>query len=272
MHYRAAPWLIDYAHHPELVEELEGLGLLPAGCLVLDNGNDPSLAWTASYDEDASRYFLENTERPEPILVTPCATVAVEVSDWYGGASMRVRTLMADGALVETKLRWPCMPPWPRKMQRAVRLTTLETEMTRHAASGRSVLVADGTPAQVLARHRDHVRRVERERTTVAVPLGSLDDVVDVANTAFKHAEQVETASVLVVGLAHMVAVLIALVLVVVGFWHRSFWLLALVVPVAGVAWWASVPLVVMARKWRSIRPPFPWTKDQRSRFLTPRG
>ncbi|GAB3067375.1 hypothetical protein [Phycicoccus sp. Root101] len=270
MHYRAAPWLIDHAHHPELVEELEGLGLIPAGCLVLDNGKDTSLAWTEPYDEGASRYFLENAERPEPILVTPDATVTVEVSDWHGGPSMRVRTVMADGALVETKLRWPCMPPWPRKMQRAVRLTSLETEMTRHAADGRSIVIADGSPAQVLARHRDHVRRVERERTTVAVPLGSLDDVVDMANTAFKHAEQVETASILVVGMAHMVAGVVALALVGLALWQRSFWLLGLVLPVAALAWWGSVPLVVLARRWRRIRPPFPWTKDPRSRVLTP--
>jgi hypothetical protein len=73
--YRATPWLIEYAHHPEVAAELEGLGLVPAGCLVLDNGHDMSLEWSAAYEQDVQRYFLENAERPEPILVTPDGTI-----------------------------------------------------------------------------------------------------------------------------------------------------------------------------------------------------
>ncbi|MGO4342168.1 hypothetical protein [Pedococcus sp. 2YAF34] len=270
LEYRATPWLIEYAHHPELASELEDLGLVPAGCLVLDNGHDLSLEWSAAYEQDIQRYFLENAERPEPILVTPDGTVSAEVGDWYGGASLRVRTLLADGALVETKLRWPVFPPWPKRMQHGRRLTDLETEMTRHCARGRSIVVADGSPAQVLARHRDHVSEAERERTTVAVPLRSMDDVENIANAAFAHAQQVETAGLLLVGVLHVVGGLLAVAALLLGWLVGPWWLCLFAVPVVALAWWASVPVLVIARRWKRWRPPFPWVVQRRSRILTP--
>ena len=270
MHYRATPWLIAYAHHPELAVELEGLGLVPAGCLVLDQGRDPSLEWASVYDDDVQRYFLENTERPEPILVTEDGTVTAEVGDWLGGASLRVRTLMADGSLVETKLRWPVFPPWPKRLQRGRHLTDLETEMTRHAARGRSIVVADGTAAEVLARHGEHVAAVERERTTVAVSLTSMDDVADIANAAFSHAQQVETAGMLLVGLMYVLTGVLSLTAVVLGLWIGPWWLGLLALPLVALAWWACVPVLVIARRWKRWRPPFPWVVQRRPRILTP--
>ena len=59
--------------------------------------------------------------------------------------------MLRNGFLVETRLRWETRPRWPERMQKARRLTDIDTEMTGHAARGRSVVTE--------AASREHVQQ-----------------------------------------------------------------------------------------------------------------
>ena len=144
--------------YPELVQDLMDLGLLPGGCMILDGDIDVT---------------------PIPLLVDREATMVVEVGDHHRTPAMRLRTVLRNGFLVETRLRWETLPPWPERMQKARRLTDIDTEMTGHAARGRSVVIETGPPERVLARHRDHVLAVSREQVSSPVELTTVDDALN---------------------------------------------------------------------------------------------
>ena len=172
MQYREVPWSADArAHYPELVQDLMDLGLLSGGCVILDGDTDLT---------------------PIPLLVDREATMVVEVSDHHRTPAMRLRTVLRNGFLVETRLRWETLPPWPERMQKARRLTDIDTEMTGHAARGRSVVIESGPPERVLARHRDHVLAVSREQVSSPVELTTVDDALNIWNAALAHDERVE--------------------------------------------------------------------------------
>jgi hypothetical protein len=189
VHYREAPWLIEYASHPDVVRALTDAGLLPAGCLVFDDGSDGALAWADAYDDDTNAYFLQQHERPAPVLATADSTTVVEVSDMHGAPSVRCRSVLSDGTLVETLLRWPEVPPWPRRMEKARFLSDVEVEMTRQAARGRVVTVADGGPETVLDQHLKVLAVAERLREAEPLELTTMDEVVSLWNAALVHGQ-----------------------------------------------------------------------------------
>jgi hypothetical protein len=272
MHYREAPWLIEYASHPDVVLTLTGAGLLPAGCLVFDDGSDGALAWADAYDDDTNAYFLQQHERPAPVLATADSTTLVEVSDMHGAPSVRCRSVLSDGTLVETLLRWPEVPPWPRRMEKARFLTTVEVEMTRQAARGRMVTVADGGPEDVLEQHLRALSVAEQLHEAEALELTTMDEVVSVWNAALLHGQQVERANLLLTGFTQIGAFVLGVALVLVGWLVSHSWWPALVgVALTVVVWWASPFVLVLHRRSRRRRPPFPWVVRERVVPLDPR-
>jgi len=272
MHYREAPWLVEYASHPELVQAFLDTGLVPAGCLVFDDGDDGTLAWADAYDDETNAYFLQHLERPAPVLATPDGTTLVEVSDMHGAPSVRVRSIMANGVLVETLLRWPAVPPWPRGMRRARWLADVDVEMTRQAARGRVVRVVEGGPTEILVHHFASVAQVAEDEGTEPVELTTMDEVVSVWNAALVHGQQVERAGLLMAGLLQMGSLLLAVALVLVGWLvAHAWWSVALGLALVPAAWWASPIVLVMYRRSGRLRPPFPWVVPARVVPLDPR-
>jgi len=237
MHYREVDWLPDVVAYPELVQAYRDLGLLAAGCVVLDPGEHGVGPMAAQFDADTERAFLFESERPVPVLITPDATVMVEVSEFFGAPSVRLRTVLHNGALIETLRRWDAVPPWPTSLQRARRHVRIEEEMTRAGTvpGGRSVAVADGLPDQLLAAHADHVARMAEHYGAEPFPLEWMADVVAVQNLALAHADAVEARSVSILLGSTAAAALIILGLVVLGFMASlpALWALALVAAVA---------------------------------------
>lgn len=251
MQYREVPWQIDYVHYPELVQDLIDIGLLAAGCVVLDGGTDVT---------------------PIPLLVDREATTVVEVSEFHRTPAIRVRTVLRNGFLVETKLRWETMPPWPERMEKARKLTDVETEMTRNAASGRSVLVAVGPPEEILAQHHDHVTQVARAQRTTPRELNTMDEAVEILNTALEHDRQVAEAPQRVVDQAQTAAFVVAVLLVCAGYVTGRWWPVALTPVLVAATWYASPYLLVLLGTSHRLRPAFPWTHAEQDRPLRAAG
>jgi hypothetical protein len=272
MHYREVPWLVEYASHRGLVVAFQETGLLPAGCVVLDDGSDGPPAWTESYDDEARAYFLQQHERPAPVLATPDGTCLVEVSDMHGAPSVRARSVMTDGTLVETLLRWPTVPPWPRRLNRARALTTVDVEMTRQAARGRIVSVVDTAPEEILLKHFAAVADTEREQGTSPLELTTMEEVLSVWNAALVHGQQTERANLLMTGFTQMGALALGTALVLLGWLvAHSWWPPLLGVALTVATWWASPFVLVLYRRSGRFRPPFPWVVRERVMPLDPR-
>lgn len=233
MHYREVDWLPDVVAYPELVQSFRDLGLLAAGCVALD-------------------------EQPVPVLISPDSTVTVEVSELHGSPSVRMRTVLVNGALVETLRRWDAVPPWPTSLRRARRHVRLEEEMTRTSTlpGGRSVEIADGPPDQLLAAHAAHVARMVAHYAAEPYPLESMDDVVTMQNIALAHADAVEGRAVGIL-LGSSVAVgLVVLGLVVLGFVRDLPVLWAVALAAAVASYLGFFRALVALRYSPGIRPP----------------
>jgi hypothetical protein len=247
MQYREVPWSVDHVHYPELVQDLMDLGLMSGGCMILDGDTDVT---------------------PIPLLVDREATMAVEVSDHHRTPAMRVRTVLRNGFLVETRLRWEALPPWPERMQKARRLTDIETEMTGHAAPGRSVVIETGPPERVLARHRDHVLAVSREQVSSPVELTTVDDALNIWNAALAHDERVEQTWREMVDRGQLAAFVVAVLLVIAGWASGEWWVVAITPLLVAATWYASPYVLVLLRTSRQSRPAFAWTNPAPRRPL----
>jgi hypothetical protein len=64
VHYREVDWLPEVISYPELVEGYRRLGLLAAGCVVLDPGEDGIGPVAAAFDEQTRREMTFENERP----------------------------------------------------------------------------------------------------------------------------------------------------------------------------------------------------------------
>ena len=249
MQYREVPWSVDHVHYPELVQDLLDLGLLSGGCMVLDGDTDIT---------------------PIPLLVDREATMAVEISDFHRTPAMRVRTVLRNGFLVETKLRWETLPTWPERMQKARRLTDVETEMTAHAARGRSVVIETGPPERVLARHQEHVLEASRDQLSTPVELTTMDDALNIWNAALAHDERVEQNWREMVDRGQLAAFVVAVVLVIAGWATGRWWVVALTPLLVTATWYASPYILVLLSTSRQSRPAFAWTSAEPRRPIEP--
>lgn len=258
MHYREVQWLPEVVSYPELVEGYRRLGLIAAGCVVLDPGEGGIGPIAAPFDEQSQREMTFENERPVPVLITPDGSVTVEVSDFVGSPSVRIRTVLGNGALVETLRRWDGLPSWPTSMRRAEKHLDIESEMTAHATlgGGRMVLVADGLPAELLARHHEHVEVASALYGAEPYCLEGMDDVVWISNSAFAHAARVDNrVTGLLLGGAAAVCALLVL-MVVLGFLLTA-WAWAVAAAGAVLSYLLFFRVLVALRYWPRIRPAY---------------
>ena len=258
MHYREVDWLPEVVSYPELVQSYRDMGLLAAGCVVLDMGEQGIGPVAAQFDRETERTLHFENERPVPILISPDSTLTVEISEFHGSPSVRMRTVLVNGALVETLRRWDAVPSWPTSLRRARRHVRLEDEMTRASTlpGGRSVEIADGLPDQLLAAHADHVARMVAHYGADPYPLESMDDVVAVQNIALAHADAVEGRAVWILLGCSAAVGLVVLGLVVLGFVEDLPVLWAVALAAAGASYLGFFRALVALRYAPGIRPP----------------
>lgn len=176
---------------PEIVEALEDLGFRRVGRIgaVVPGGVD-TLA--KGYPPGRRELFTEHAPIPSDVLRAPDGSAFVDVAWFWGWPSVRFRSLLTTGALVETVRRWDGMPPWPRSMARCYRYADVEHEMTRSATSDRSILAADGSPAELWEAHREHVAAYEKQGGA-PVRHESLESALWLTRRAYEHDDAVVT-------------------------------------------------------------------------------
>ena len=113
----------------DFVAAFEDDGFVPMGLLQL-YGFSMEAAMLSYTPEDAALMF-DGVGNATSLFRTPDETAYVDV-DWFvGGPWVRFSTVLADGSLVETQLRWKQLPPWPRQLRSVHRYMTLERDMRR---------------------------------------------------------------------------------------------------------------------------------------------
>jgi hypothetical protein len=258
MRYDVAPWPgNDQIQHLEVVRELLDAGLEPAGGLVNDLTPERNEQILRGYDDDARAQLQDGMGRTVPILLSADRVAAVEVSDLFGEPAVRIRTFLADGALVETDRRWSRVPPWPGRLAWFHRFASVDREMARAVAPRRTLVISDRGPAGQLDDHRRHVEAVSAARNTSVAPYLDLQQVADRWTASFAHEQSVARRSDLLIATALVVLVLVLAAVEPTGLLGGPWRL------VAGpllflLVWWALSGLVVVVRRRITWRPAFP--------------
>lgn len=153
---------------PEYVQGFLALGFTRVGRLIarLEDVSHEELA--ARYDV-FRRGTLEHLTVPTPILTPPGENAFVEVSWYFGSPSVRIRSHLDDGFLVDTLRRWDS-PPWDRPGADIDKLM-----MKNHAPHlDRSTrVVATSDCGELWREHLDHLGQITSSRT--AVPIEHVD-------------------------------------------------------------------------------------------------
>jgi hypothetical protein len=255
MRYRAVPFTLEHVQHAAVVEELVHAGLDPAGCIVDDLTAGQAARLVRGYAKEHRAALLAEVGRPTPVLVSRDRTTAVAVSDLYGEAAVRMRTFLADGSLVETQRRWQQLPPWPGRLAPFRRFTTVEKEMMRSAAPGRSVMLSTRSAADQVEEHREHVDRVAARRGTTAVGFPDMESVAAAWTAALAHEEAVRRRSDRLFS-AGLVA-LAALIVVLPNPRVSDVGWTVLILSMAVVLWWGAPGVAVLMRQRTRGRPAF---------------
>ena len=148
----------------------------------------------ASYRPEDRAAFLEHFDIPMPVLASRDGTAYADVSWWWGGPSVRIRTELSDGSLVETNRRWDNEPGLPRPLRILWRPFNTDREMRRASvpAKGRSIEIRQGPDTAALWQaHRDHIARYSTHRGASAVSHRDLETYIRIATEAVGHDEKV---------------------------------------------------------------------------------
>lgn len=255
MRYRAVPWTLEHSENAAVVEELVRSGLDPAGCIVDDLTSRQAARLARGYAKEHRAALLAEVGRPTPVLVSRDRATAVAVSDLYGQAAVRMRTFLADGSLVETNRRWQHLPPWPRRLAPFQRFTTVDREMLRSAAPGRSVVLSSRSATEQVEEHHEHVDRVAARRGTTAVGFPDMESVAAAWTLAMAHEEVVRRRA------DHLFAAgliaLAALIIVVPNPRASGFGGILVVLATVVVLWWGAPGVAVLLRRRTRGRPAF---------------
>ncbi len=181
---------IDY---PEYVRGFEQLGFDIIGRIIAvpTEGTNEELA--SGFGDRASE-FLEHMTIPTPVLRAPDRSAFVEVSWFWESPSIRIRTTLDDGSLVETLRRWEVPPP-TGPMSGYWRTADIDVTMTRqnNPAGGRSVeVIAECDPAEQWKHHRDHVARYAAQRNARPIDHWDLEGSIAQLRSTFEHSLAVE--------------------------------------------------------------------------------
>ena len=250
---------VDY---PSVVAEFTALGFVQVGRIVAEpiDGTYEDLA--ESFPPEQRELFLEHATVPTPLLTPPDRSAWVEVSWFWGSPSVRIRSELSDGSLVETNRRWRHQPAVPSELARYWRHTNIDRDMAKGSvpSRGRSIVISDAADGEEQWReHRRHVEAYAAKRGAGVVTTTTVDRCVEINERAFAHDVATERKTVgfwkpivlaygavalLIVGavvLAGNIVLAIALCLV--------FAALSLIVPGLVISTVRSLP--------QSIRPPY---------------
>lgn len=174
--------------YPEVVAGFVDLGFQRVGRL-LGEPVDGLEAVAAQYDSAARDRFLEMAPIPAPILASPDGTAFAEVSWFWESPSIRIRSLLEDGSLVETVRLWDHTLDLPQARASGQNFDRYR-EMTRSSSPdrGRSIeAVADAGPAEMWQAHQRHLSWVAGRRNARPIRHASTDQAIAVTRAAFEH-------------------------------------------------------------------------------------
>ena len=256
MRYHAVPWTLDEVPHEVVVHELGEAEFEPAGCLTDDLSRFRAARIVRGHRPDVRTKILAGVGRPMPVLLSDDRTVAVSVGDLLGSPAVQMRTFLADGSLVETERRWDRVPPWPGRMAPFRYLTTVEREMLRSVASGRTLRISSGSAKRLVDDHRHHVQAVAASRRTTPTRFPDLEGVAAGWNAALAHDEAVKRRLDGAVA-CPILAVALALALLVPAGHATSGSAAIALFAFLGLLWWAAPGLAVVLRRRIPWRPAF---------------
>lgn len=201
------------APHPEEVVAFQEIGYDVLGLVHLDVDPGGIADLAADYSPEDGAVLLERGALPSTVLRSADGQVQASVAWFWSEPAVQLRTWMDDDSLVETHRRWPAVPPWPRRRASAWRYATVEGEMTRQAADGRSIATVPEADATRLDQaHRAHVRAYAETYgcSPVAAP-GTMADALTSFERATVHMWRVgevyaRTGNVVLVAIALAVA------------------------------------------------------------------
>jgi hypothetical protein len=222
--------------YPETVAAFEQLGFSRIGGvqLVLPDAGIDDLA--QSHPAHVREEFRESARTPETLLAAPDGTTFAGVDWFYRQPSVRLRSLLADGRLVETQRGWDHLPVPMTEMEPYVDRLRLRPEQDR-GARGRQFTIVPGADA-------DRLWAVHRESLATAgnppVEHRTSEQAVALWQQVLDHDQAIERnvgpAYVRVLRATVLVTVPVALVLLFVGIYawasHGSAG--------AGVLWFAA--------------------------------
>lgn len=243
-------------HFPEWVVALENLGFVRLGRVQGVVHPDGIEGLAADYAPEDRDRLVAAEQVPTVVLAAPDGSAFADVDWFWGGPSVRIRTLSTDGRLVSTHRGWEHMPAWPPRFRALLRYRSLTGEQRLAAARGRNLeLVPDADAATLWDRHRAGLVRL----AVTPEPHDSLAGYIRLAERAYDHesrcSDRARPATVVAVLL--LMALLLTLVPALVAGARSSWGLVGLVLVTVALVWLAAKPLAVWMRYVRWIRPRF---------------
>lgn len=179
---------------PEVVAELEDLGFAVVGRALLDLDYEGAIDAAAGYKEEDRRAFMEHWDIPMPVLASRDGTTYADVSWWWGGPHVRLRSELEDGSLVETNRRWDNEPGLPSPLRLLWRPFNIDREMRRASvpAKGRSIEIRQGPDMAALwTTHQQHLATYSSARQSPVKRATDLPTYLRIATQAVGHDETV---------------------------------------------------------------------------------
>lgn len=241
-------------HYPDVVARLESLGFARVGRIRLAV---PPADWQkllTSYTPHDAEVLSHHEQIPGVVLVAPDGDAYVDVDWFYDSPSIRFRTLLDDGTVVETQRAWDHDPAWPLRLQRAVKHRDRRQEQLLEVAAGRDlVLAASRDVDEVWEEHRARVAAAGRP---VAVHRNEMAQLLPLWDRFLDHGMRCAVRASRVARLFTMVLPILAAIV--------SFWLTTtehvvsaiVVLTVLGVVPVVLTPRVAVRTRYvRALRP-----------------
>ncbi len=245
-------------YYPGLVRSFEELGFARIGGLQLDFADPSELEeLIAAHPASVQADFRESSRTPETLLAAPDATAFVGVDWFYRQPSVRLRTLLADGRLVETQRGWDHLPVQAVEMEPYADRLRLRPEQDRRARGRLFTIVPGDSMADLWATHR----RVVARAGSAPAAHRTIEQAASLWRQALAHDEAIErNVAVVFVRLLRwtvLVSVPLVLALLLGGIWAWA----ADGGPRASVPWLvaAAATCVAVAAGWAALATRLPW-------------
>ena len=124
------------AYDPEVVAGFGALGFRRVGGLLADLTDAEVEDMVGGYAPDVQAELRRSARIPETVLAAPDASAFLGVDWFYGQPSVRLRSLLVDGRLVETQRAWDRMPDHPLALARWVSTRRPSTRRERSRTDG----------------------------------------------------------------------------------------------------------------------------------------